>query len=183
MASSPRPRPNPLRAPWHDYRAPRWYFITFNTYHRRPHFGAINHTGVKLSLLGHLAHNEWLRTMQLTPYASFDAFVVMPDHMHVLVGLLPDQWHTSGNPRSVCLVLQLFKASVVRQARRAGLLDRAEPLWQRSFHDSMVRDAEAISRIRTYIDRNPLAAARERLRCRRADDITPPRSAPSAHPP
>ena len=183
MGSSPKPRPNPLRAPWHDYRDPRWYFITFNTYHRRRHFGAITPHGVKLNLLGHLAHNEWLRTMQLTPYASFDAFVVMPDHMHVLVGLLPDQWHTSGSPRSVCLILQMFKASVVRQARRAGLLGRGEPLWQRSFHDRMVSDAEAISRIRTYIDRNPLKAARRRIHGGGARSFTPPRSAPSAHPP
>jgi hypothetical protein len=49
-----------------------------------------------------------------------------------------------------------FKSGVSRLARASGLIGPSEPVWQRSFHESMLRTEHAIIDARTYVDRNPM---------------------------
>ena len=72
-----------------DYAAPGLYFVTVVAAERRPVFGRIVGGGVRLSDAGRVAHGEWLRACALRPLVALDAFVVMPDHVHLLFGILP----------------------------------------------------------------------------------------------
>ena len=73
----------------------------------------------------------------------------MPNHIHgilVLVG--------AGYIRPLPGVIGLFKAAVSRQAGR--------PVWQRSFHDRVIRDDDELEALRRYIEDNPLRWAVDR---------------------
>ncbi len=73
------------------------------------------------------------------------AYVLMPDHLHAAVGVVD-----AG--RSLVDVVRDFKTYTTRLAWRYGL---SGELWQRSFHDHIVRRAEDLISTREYIQTNP----------------------------
>jgi len=75
------------------------------------------------------------------------AFVVMPNHVHLLVTpLVP-----------VPRLLQSLKGATARWANRI-LGISGEAFWQDESYDRCVRDAEEFRRIQAYIERNPVRA-------------------------
>ena len=76
------------------------------------------------------------------------AFVVMPDHIHLLITVLPGS--------TLERTMQLIKGGFSREAGK--LLSLAHPFWQKSFVDRRVRDADEFQRFREYIHQNPVAA-------------------------
>ena len=138
-----------------DYAAPGLYFVTVVAAHRAPLFGRIVDGVVRLSCAGQVAHDEWVRTGDLRPTVARDAFVAMPDHVHLLFGIVPDAGpgtplvcprHRPDDPRpptvrtfggrdagSVAAAMRQYKPAVTK---RLGVA-----VWQRGFHDRIVRDA------------------------------------------
>jgi carbamoylphosphate synthase large subunit/REP element-mobilizing transposase RayT len=74
-----------------------------------------------------------------------DAFVVMPNHVHVLVRL--------AQGRALADILHSWKSFSSKAINR--LLGRAGRLWQEESYDRIVRDWNELSRYRDYIVRNP----------------------------
>ena len=80
-------------------------------------------------------------------YFDLDPFVLMPNHMHVL--LLPK----IPPPR----LLQAVKGASAREANRVlGLTGRS--FWQRETYDHWVRSEAEWVRIASYIEMNPVRA-------------------------
>lgn len=124
---------------WH-YATPGLYFVTWCTAHRASVEGQMRVSppgAVVQAAVESLGY----------PSVCLDAFVVMPDHVHVLVAL-----GEGAAPLSV--VVNGWKANATRSARRNGLLGPA-PLWQSRYWDRIVRDEAEAERVRTYIARNP----------------------------
>lgn len=165
----------------YDYRRPALYFVTVCTAGRAEAFGAVEDGAVRLSALGSVAAAEWARTVAVRGGVAADASVVMPDHVHLLFGVVGDDeaatptappdsdtssrvptGNGSGGVRrfggvdagSVSSIVGGYKSAVTRQARRLGLWGDG-PLWQGRFHDRVVRSAEEADRIRRYIAENP----------------------------
>jgi carbamoylphosphate synthase large subunit/REP element-mobilizing transposase RayT len=74
-----------------------------------------------------------------------DVFVVMPNHVHVLVQLAKDQ--------VLADVLHSWKSFSAKAINR--LLGRTGQLWQEESYDRIVRDWDELVRYRDYIVRNP----------------------------
>jgi putative transposase len=80
-------------------------------------------------------------------YYDLDAYVVMANHVHVLV-----EPHVA-----VTRLLQCIKGFSAREANR--VLDRTgEPFWQSECYDHWVRDEAELRRVRCYIENNPVRA-------------------------
>src|SRR5213595_370157 len=77
-----------------------------------------------------------------------DAFVVMPNHVHVLVQ--PKSGH------SLSEILHSWKSFSAHSISKA--LHRKGDFWMEESHDRMVRDFEELERYRDYIKENPVAA-------------------------
>lgn len=155
-----------------DYRRPRWYFITICTHGRTPFFGDVRDGVMELSPVGDTAHRFWDAIPDHCDRARLDAFVVMPNHVHGLIGLVvetldptsPRRSHDPGpgidkhmsdispKPGSISTIVRSYKAAVTRWARRNGYADFR---WQSRFHDHIVRHPAAFQRIRRYIIDNP----------------------------
>ncbi len=76
-----------------------------------------------------------------------DSFVVMPNHVHVLIEPLIEPVQA----------LKGVKGAAARAANR--ILDRTgHPFWQDESFDRWVRNPNEFDRIRAYIERNPVAA-------------------------
>jgi REP-associated tyrosine transposase len=132
----------------HDYRQPGAYFVTVVTWRRLPLFGTRSNGRVELSPEGAIVTLAWFAIPHHFPSVTLDQFVVMPDHFHGVLCL-----HEFRSPLSQ--IVNLFKGDATRAIRalpgRSGLR-----VWQRGFHDRVVRSDPEWRRIRRYIDQNPL---------------------------
>ena len=76
-------------------------------------------------------------------------FVVMPNHMHLLLSV--DDDHAIGRG------VQLIKGGFSHAMGKAGL--KLKAVWQPSYYEHRVRDAEEYGRMRVYIHDNPVRRA------------------------
>ena len=83
-----------------DYGWNAAYFITFCTANRECFFGNIQNGKMNLSEIGKLANQFLLEIPERYDYADLDEFVVMPDHVHVILHIekiKDDHNYGSGN--------------------------------------------------------------------------------------
>jgi putative transposase len=143
-----RPDRKRLRLAEFDYSAPGYYFVTLCVWRRRCILGDVNEDRVILNDLGQLVSDA----LQLAPQSHagivIDAFVVMPNHLHALLQL-------AGAETSLSSAIGAFKSLSTNAARVAGMIADAK-LWQRGFHDHVVRNDADLDRLREYIANNPL---------------------------
>jgi putative transposase len=89
-----------------------------------------------------------LNSKKLWPDAKCLAWVVMPDHMHVLIEL--------GETEPLSLVVQRIKSLIavaVNQQR-----NKRQPVWQRGYYDHAIRTDEDVLFAARYIVNNPIRA-------------------------
>ena len=161
-------RPSSLRLRSHDYGSTGAYFVTLCTCRRERLFGEIVDGDVRLNDTGRIVVSEWLRSAAIRPEIDLDAFVVMPNHLHGIVvidapvgatdrvgahGRAP--LHPRRPSRSLGSFVAGFKSAATTRVNALRGTPRA-PLWQRNYHDRVIRDEDELNRIRTYINDNPL---------------------------
>ena len=95
----------------------------------------------------------WIKKFQLylQYYDSVEVtkYVVMPNHIHMII-IIRDTINYSGRTQfapTVSRVVKQFKGSVTKKIGHS--------IWQRSFHDHIIRDENDYLRIWKYIDENP----------------------------
>lgn len=153
----------PNRAPGFDYRSPGPYFVTICVQGQRCLFGRVADDAVCLNDAGTMIVEGWITLARQFPDVQFDAVVVMPNHMHALI-MLPvrdDEIPELGT------VVQAFKRLTtnlfVEGVKHNGWPRFDGRLWQRSFHDHIVRNEADMDRLREYIAANPARWAEDRL--------------------
>jgi REP element-mobilizing transposase RayT len=77
------------RRPGWDYAAPGWYFVTLCTHRRACVLGEVREGRMRLSGIGRIVADEWQRTSRVRPNVALDAWVIMPDHLHGIIRILP----------------------------------------------------------------------------------------------
>jgi REP element-mobilizing transposase RayT len=149
------------RLPGRDYARSGAYFVTICTQDRDYLFGEVTSSRVTLNAFGEIADECWADLPRHYGHVMNDAFVVMPNHVHGIIVLgktgvgaglkpAPTRRHTLSE------VVRAFKTF---SARRINDL-RGTPgqrVWQRNYHERVVRDRDQLRRVRGYIARNPAA--------------------------
>ncbi len=148
------------RLPGFDYASPGFYFLTFTTWQWQQLFGYVTSQGLILGPFGQIVREEWVKSFEIRPGLIRDAFVVMPDHFHALVGLsqepppIKSLVGLNRRARSISSLIGCFKASCTRRINELRGTPRA-PVWRTRFYDHIVRDERALRAIRRYIEHNP----------------------------
>jgi REP-associated tyrosine transposase len=133
----------------YDYAACGAYLVTVCARDRACLFGRIVDDVIQLNRLGRTVGEYWFDIPVHFPAVATDALVVMPNHIHGIVWLA-----RAGHAPPLPVVIGSFKAAASRTAGR--------PLWQRSFHDRVIRDESELQASRQYIADNPLRWAIDR---------------------
>jgi REP element-mobilizing transposase RayT len=81
-------RTNPRHSSF-DYRSVAAYFVTVCACDRRCLFGTVKRGRVDLALCGQIVVEEWRRSEEIRDEVVLDAFVVMPNHLHGIVCIVP----------------------------------------------------------------------------------------------
>lgn len=109
---------------------------------------------MKLNEYGQIANNQMVWLEEQYPYVVIHCFVIMPNHVHVLLEI--DKSLVSDKDikiKSVSELIGAYKTTTSKCIHLKGLLSFA---WQRSFHDHIIRNAISYERIFNYIESNPL---------------------------
>lgn len=161
-----------LRLPGYDYAEAGAYFFTTNTKHRLPILGEVRRDLVLLTPAGMIVREIWLGLPSHYPHVSLDDFVVMPDHIHGILLLDPDPLGAAGlRPAAaevkglegpaepglpeIIRALKSFSARAINKARNTP----GAAVWQRGYHERVIRSDEELARLREYIVNNPERAA------------------------
>ena len=159
-------RRNSMRYPGYDYTQAGAYFVTFCVLRGRMLFGAIHDHEMSLNPLGQIAAACWVEFAKRHPEVLVDAYVIMPNHVHVLLWILIDSGKVrAGAPvkarrfgeaiaGSVSTLIGAYKGAVTQNAANQGLMPQ-DKLWQRGFWDNIVRGEQDLHGIRDYISTNP----------------------------
>jgi putative transposase len=152
----------PSRLEGWDYASPGWYFVTICTKQHRPFFGQIQEGEVRLSCAGGIVDEEWKKTPNIRPYVALDVWVIMPNHMHGILRILPTNVGATGRSplrgsrgpasHSVSSIVAGFKSAATKRIHSTCLPAFA---WQRGYYDHIIRDDKDLHRIRQYIADNP----------------------------
>ncbi len=79
-----------IRLNGYDYSQPGAYFVTMVTQNRAEIFGQVVDGEMKLSALGQIVHDEWMRSIGIRKEIQLhdDEFVIMPNHLHGIVWIV-----------------------------------------------------------------------------------------------
>ena len=134
-----------LRIPGYDYSTPGYYFVTSVTHERRCLFGEVKNDVMHLSDLGKTVEAAWKELPERYEGIEHDMFVFMPNHLHGIV-VLDGNCPLSG-------VMMKFKSWTGHQFAQRN---PGATLWQKSYHDHVVRGDEDLAQLREYFSNNPL---------------------------
>jgi REP element-mobilizing transposase RayT len=118
---------------------------------RKEFFSKIENSIVVLSKFGKII-DEVL--MNITSYynVEIDCYIIMPDHIHLIIILDKDE---SKKNYSLSDVMGKFKSFSCKKIRKV-LEDDEKFEWQKSFYDRIIRNEKELYQIRKYIKENPL---------------------------
>lgn len=158
-----------IRLKEYDYTQPGAYFVTICAHGRAPLFGDVVDGEMRLNEYGEIVRAEWFKTAQLRSHVVLheDEFVVMPNHIHGIIWIVDDVGATrrvaptktnppaGPAPGSIGAIVGQFKSAVTRRINQR----RGTPgvrVWQRNYHEHIIRHERALNAIRRYIAENPL---------------------------
>ncbi len=153
-----RPNRKTIRLQAYDYRSKGCYHVTICSRQREHLFGEVANGVMRLNALGRVVEQGIAGIPSHFPEAEVIAHVVMPNHVHMLLGLgtetdamygVPTARHTLGQ------IIGSYKAGVSRACGRA--------IWQPRFYEHIIRNERDLLETIAYVQNNPMAWDRDAL--------------------
>ena len=146
-----------------DYSSCAAYFITICTYNKKCLFWASkqpNFVGediilppesVNLSVIGKVVKQSIESISAHYPNIEVWDYVIMPNHVHMILVIPEACGRMISSPTNKGSVL-----TAVGQMKRHVSKAIGKPIWQKSFHDHIIRNREDYEKIAKYIYENPI---------------------------
>lgn len=135
-----------------DYSSDRLYFITSCVDNMIPHFGNVKGGKMICNQNGEIAIKQWEWLQLQYPYAVSHGFVVMPNHIHAVIGIRSSLANGSRKIKSISELMGAYKTT---SSKEIHLLGCEEFRWKRSFYDHIIRNENSYWNILNYIEKNP----------------------------
>jgi REP element-mobilizing transposase RayT len=168
-----------VRLKGYDYSQAGGYYVTIVTLGRECLFGEVVAAEMRLNALGRIADECWRAIPEHFPNVTLGEHIVMPNHVHGIIWIHDDlgggtiyrapttlnraptpnrapanRMDAFGKPTvgSLPTIVRSFKSSVTR---RAGRESNTANIWQRNYHDHILRDQADYEHAGGYILDNP----------------------------
>lgn len=118
-----------------------------------------------LNEAGRVVDECWKDIPSHFPQVELDEFVVMPNHIHGIVRIMdavgakhlsPLPSRRPGTSHTLGSVIRGFKIGVTKWMRANT---DVHDVWQRNYHEHIIRDEASLNRIREYMANNPASWA------------------------
>jgi putative transposase len=157
-----------------DYAQPAAYFITICAHANRNIFGEIVSETMRLNALGKIVEESWRALPSHFSNIRLAAHVFMPNHLHGIVSIQdtvrrsPQKTGSdvlvyppgarrfgAGVRSSIPTIVRSFKSAVSKKAR-AMLRKPLFQVWQRGYHEHIIRNQDDFEETCEYIRLNPM---------------------------
>jgi REP element-mobilizing transposase RayT len=171
-----------IRLQGYDYSQAGGYFVTMVTWQREFLFGEILKREMNLSRYGEIVQKWWGEIPVHFPNVETGAFVIMPNHVHGIIFILPRRGavpapdfptdenfppndkipdaarggETPPRPRTLGQIVAFFKYQSTKEMNVMGNTGTVTKFWQRSYHEHVIRNEKALQNITNYIESNPI---------------------------
>ena len=139
-----------IRLQGYDYSQAGAYFVTICTFQRQHLFGEVNNGEMQLNVTGQIVSTIWQKIPQHFPNVELDQFILMPDHLHGII-VISEQ---SEQSISLATIIQNFKSVSTRKINKITQ-NSGISIWQRNYHERIVRSDQELHRLRKYVLANP----------------------------
>ncbi len=159
-----------LRLKNYNYSSPGVYFVTVCVRNGEDFFGNIINGVMRMNKCGRVIHTAWQNIESWFENVKIDTHIVMPDHTHALIRLLPDQdklnlskhrfenssIYSAADRRQMLLpkIIGYFKMNTAKQINNLRHSE-GQKVWHRNYYDHIVRDAQDYNQKYWYIINNP----------------------------
>ena len=151
------PKRKPNRLPNFDYSTPGLYFLTICVLGKQCLLsnivggGALDAPQVQLTQIGRIVEKYILSSGQI-PHICVDKYVIMPNHIHLLLVVNETERNGSSKaPTPTNAIIPHFVSTFKRFCHR----DIGTRIFQRSYHDHIIRGEKDYLKIWEYIENNP----------------------------
>ena len=152
----------PNRIAGYDYNQNGAYFITICTMGRRPILsnisvgtpvpGCLQAPNIQLKWHGEIANKYIEQIGGFYDYLSIDKYVIMPDHIHILLRIHNTNGHPgTGVPTQRTSIVARFVGTFKRFCNK----EYGESIWQSRYYDHVIRNQQDYDEIWQYIENNP----------------------------
>lgn len=139
----------------YDYSSPGCYFVTICTKDKKRLLWKIDcplPVGAAcgrppLSKIGQSIEAQIEILARTYSMVTVDQYVVMPNHIHLMVRIHPPENRRSQAAPTLPRIVNQFKGAVTKSVGRT--------IWQKGYHDHVIRNDADYLRIWHYIDTNP----------------------------
>ena len=148
----------------YDYSQNGLYFITICTKDRIPYLSEIHDVGnaalgvplVKLTEYGEIVNDNIKKINEIYRYVSVTKYIIMPDHIHMIlfVSDFEDKSVNGGTPRAAFPTKSI--SQIINGLKAISTKQIGFSIWQKSFHDHIIRSEKEFLEICDYIDNNPI---------------------------
>ena len=150
----------------YNYSENGYYFITICSKNKKINFGeyidavgtalAAVRNNIKLFKLGQIIDIQWNNIPNQYDNVQLDQYIIMPNHIH---GIMIINKRTGASPvPTISNIVGSFKSKTsVKYLRYINNknLNVCGQIWQRSFHDHIIRNDKSLNAIKNYIETNP----------------------------
>lgn len=153
------------------YTGNNWYFVTICT-HKKQNLlvaeplrfqnrfqNSDQFPRFKLNPIGKEVEKLWLDLPNIFSNITLDAFVIMPNHIHFIIGMGEVVFYkNSTKPQSLSDIIAKFKSIAWANVHNNvwTMETASKMIWQKSFYDRVARNENELNRIREYIFNNPI---------------------------
>ena len=162
----------------YDYSRNGLYFITICTKDRIPYLSEIHDVGnaalgvqttseihdvgnavldvpsVKLTEYGKILNDQIIEMNSIYKKSQIIKYVIMPDHLHMIIYLFDDDNVFCGTPRAAFPTKSV--SQIINGLKSISTKQIGFSIWQKSFHDHIIRNEKEFLEICDYIDNNPI---------------------------
>ncbi len=157
-----------VRLKGYDYTQAGAYYITVCSHLRECVFGDIDNGEMKLNEYGDIVKDEWMKTFLMRDNVEMDQFQVMPNHFHAIISIcdvgarravplhdVPTMQFGRPVSGSLSTIIRSFKSAVTNKINKLRNTP-GHAVWQRNYHEHVIRDVGSLYKIRDYVARNPI---------------------------
>jgi REP element-mobilizing transposase RayT len=156
------PKRKHQRIPNYDYSQNNAYFITMCTQNKKHILGEVKNCKMILNDFGIKVVSHIEKIELLYDDIKIDNYVVMPNHIHFIFTVShSDSGTTQGSFPTISEIIQHLKTITTKDyidGVKTGIYPAFDKkIWQKSFHDHIIRNEKGYLKIWVYIDNNPIS--------------------------
>ena len=143
-----------IRLKDYDYSQNGAYFLTVCVKDRHELLGGIDVGDavlsvpiVRLSDIGNMVNAYLANMSQIIEFAVLENYVIMPNHIHLLIVLNNEHGTLRTASPTISRIVHGLKTVTTKQIGHS--------IWQRGYHDHIIRNEDEYVKIWHYIDENP----------------------------